>query len=134
VQFDFEVVPSKGTGPGTSGTLRFYRPRWHRLFESRHLDPKAFLSSHAKLVRNLHDAQVILEIEDKERHCWRVVTGKEKLFVITPNTEANVPDKGYDVKGINELLKAKKRFFGPEIDLEQRFTEELVKGFLNKGL
>ena len=134
VQFDFEIVPSEGTGPGTSGTLRFYHPRWHRIFESRHLDRNAFLVAHAKLVQNLYHAQVILELEDKDGHCWRVVIGRERLFIITPNPEANVPDEGYDVKGINELLREKRKYFDPQIDLEQRFTDELVKGFLNKGL
>jgi hypothetical protein len=86
------------------------------------------------LIQNLYHAQVILELEDKDGHCWRVVIGRERLFIITPHPEANVPDEGYDVKGINELLREKRKYFGPQIDLEQRFTDELVKGFLNKGL
>ena len=134
VQFDFEVVPSQGTHPDTTGTLRFYHPRWHRLYESRNLDRNEFLADHANLIQNLYHAQVILELEDKEGHCWRVVTGRETLFIFSPNPEANLPDKGYDVPGINAILREKKRFFRPDIDLEQRFTDELVKGFLNKGL
>jgi hypothetical protein len=134
VQFDFEIVPSEGTGPGTSGTLRFYRPRWHRLFESRHLNRNEFLTVHANLIRNLYHAQVILELEDKDGYYWRVLTGKERLFVITPNPEAKVSDEGFDVKGTNELLRVNRKFFSPEINLEQRFTDELVKGFLDKGL
>jgi hypothetical protein len=134
VQFDFEVVPSEGTGPGTSGTLRFYHPRWYRLYESRHLDRIEFLSKHSNLIQNLYHAQVIFEIEDRDGHCWRLVTGKERLFVITSNPEADVPDEGFDVKGMSELLRGKKKFFAAGIDIEQRFIDELVKGFLNKGL
>jgi hypothetical protein len=134
VEFDYEVVPTEGTGPETSGTIRFYHPRWHRLVESRHLDRNEFMTAHANLVQNLYHAQVILDIEDKDGYCWRVVTGKEKLFVITSNPEAGVPDKGYDVKGIHELLRNKKGLFGPDSDIEQRFTDELVRGFLEKGL
>jgi hypothetical protein len=62
------------------------------------------------------------------------VTGRETLFIFTSNPEADLPDKGLDVPGINAILHEKKRFFRPDIDLEQRFTDELVKGFLNKGL
>ncbi|MGO9377923.1 MAG: hypothetical protein ACLPN1_18745 [Dissulfurispiraceae bacterium] len=134
VQFDFEVVPAQGTHPSTTGTLRFYHPRWHRLYESRHLDRNEFLTNHANLIQNLYQAQVILELTDKEGHCWRVVTGREMLFLLTSNPEANLLDKGFDVRGINEILREKKRFFSPDINLEQRFTDELVKGFLNKGL
>ncbi|HTZ16860.1 MAG TPA: hypothetical protein VMB78_00315 [Dissulfurispiraceae bacterium] len=134
VQFDFEVVPSEGTGPGTSGTLRFYHPRWYRLYEARHLDRIEFLGKHANLIQNLYRAQVIFEIEDKDGHCWRLVTGKEKLFVITSNLEAGIPDEGFDAKGMSELLGRKKKFFGDQVDIEQRFVDELVKGFLNKGL
>ena len=134
VQFDFEVVPSHGTGPRTSGTLRFYHPRWHRLYESRHLDRNEFLAGHANMIQNLYHAQVILEVEDKDGHCWRVITGREKLFILTPNPEANLPDKGFDVPGIHSIFRDKKKFFSSDVDLEQRFTDELVKGFLNKGL
>ncbi len=134
VQFDSEVVPSEGTGPVTSGTLRFYHPRWHRLFESRHLDRIDFLGRHQNLIQNLYQAQVIFEIEDKDGHCWRLVTGKERLYVITSNPEAFIPDEGFDVKGMSELLREKRKFFGAGIDIEQRFIDELVKGFLNKGL
>jgi len=134
VQFDYEVVPTTGTGPGTTGTLRFYHPRWHRLYESRTLDRNQFMSSHANLIQNLYHAQVILDLDDREGHVWRIITGQEKLYVISPNSDAGLPDKGFDVPGMNALLREKKRFFSPEIDLEQRFTDELVKGFLNKGL
>ncbi len=134
VLFDFEVVPSQGTGPATAATLRFYHPSWHRLFESRRLDLNEFLTVHAEMMGNLYHAQVIFEVEDRAGYFWRVVTGEEKLFVITSNPEAGVPDKGYDVQGINQLLMEKKEFFSKDIDLEQRFTDELIKGFLNKGL
>ncbi len=134
VQFDFEVVASKGTGPGTSGTLRFYQPRWHRLYESRHLDRIEFLTKHENLMRNIYHAQVIFEMQDKEGHYWRLLTGNDRLFLITSNPDAGIPDEGFDVKGVSDLLRQKKNFFAAGIDIEQRFIDELVKGFLNKGL
>jgi hypothetical protein len=33
-----------------------------------------------------------------------------------------------------EFIRGRKGFFDPGVDLEQRFTEELINGFLNKGL
>jgi len=134
LQFDSEVVETEGSGPGTGGTLRFYRPRWHRLYEANHIDRMEFLRSHANMLKNLYDAQVIFEIEDRDAHCWRVLAGLEGLFVITSNQSAEVPDLKFDVPGVIAFIKSKSKFFDPGVDLEQRFTDELINGFLNKGL
>jgi hypothetical protein len=134
LQFDSEVVETDGTGHGASGTLRFYRTRWHRLFESKQINRMEFLESHANLVQNLYKAQVIFELEDKDGHYWRVVAGLDGLFLITSNPDAEAPDYSFDVPGMTEFIKGKSKYFDSCIDLEQRFTEELINGFLNKGL
>jgi hypothetical protein len=134
LQFDSEVVETGGTGPGTSGTLRFYRPRWHRLFESNNINRMEFLDVHANMLKNLYRAQVIFELEDKDGYNWRVLAGIDGLFVISSNPAAEAPDSRFDVPGMTEFIKGKGRYFDPGIDLEQRFTEELINGFLNKGL
>jgi hypothetical protein len=134
LQFDTEVVETEGTGPGTSGTFRFYRPRWHRLYESSNIDKMGFLQNHSTMLMNIYKAQVIFEVEDKEWHYWRVIAGLEGLFILTSNHVAAVPDRMFDVPGIIEFMKSKKKHFDPGVDLEQRFTDELISGFLNKGL
>jgi hypothetical protein len=134
LQFDSEVVETDGTGPGTGGTLRFYRPRWHRLFESGNIDKMGFLQNHSVMLMHLYKAQVIFEIEDKDGHYWRVLAGLDGLFIITSNPAAGVPDCMSDVPGTIEFIKRKSKFFEPGVDLEQRFTDELISGFLNKGL
>jgi hypothetical protein len=134
LQFDSEVVETEGTGPGTSGTLRFYRPRWHRLFEAGRIDRMEFLKGHANTLKNLYKAQVIFELEDRDGYYWRVLAGIDGLFIITSNPAADAPDSSFDMPAMTEFIKGKSKFFDPGIDLEKRFTEELINGFLNKGL
>jgi hypothetical protein len=134
LQFDSEVVETDGIGHGASGSLRFYRTRWHRLYESSRIDRIEFLEKHANLVQNLYKAQVIFEQDDRDGHYWRVIAGLDGLFLITSNPDASVPDSRFDVPGMTEYIREKKGYFDSGIDLEQRFTEELINGFLNKGL
>jgi len=134
LQFDSEVVETDGTGHGASGTLRFYRTRWHRLFEAGRIDRLEFLEKHEGLIQNLYKAQVIFEQDDKEGYFWRVIAGLDGLFVITSNPDADAPDHSFDVPGMTEFIKSQTGYFDPSINLEQRFTEELINGFLNKGL
>jgi hypothetical protein len=134
LQFDSEAVETDGTGHGASGTLRFYRTRWHRIYESGRIDRMGFLEAHANLIQSLYKAQVIFEQEDRYGYYWRVIAGMDGLFIITSNPEGDAPDCSFDVPGMAEFIRGRKGFFDPGVDLEQRFTEELINGFLNKGL
>jgi hypothetical protein len=134
LQFDSEVVETEGVGPGASGSLRFYRTRWHRLYEANRIDRLEFLERHAVLVQNLYKAQVIFEQEDRDGHFWRVIAGLEGLFILTSNPDADTPDHSFDVPAMTGFIKEQSGYFDSSINLEQRFTEELISGFLNKGL
>jgi len=134
LQFDSEVVETEGTGYGASGTLRFYRPRWHRLYEANRIDRLGFLKGHANMLKSLYKAQVIFELEDKDGYYWRVLAGLDGLFIISSNPAVEMPDRSFDVPGLTAFIKGKSSYFDSGIDLEQRFTEELINGFLNKGL
>jgi|WetSurMetagenome_2_1015567.scaffolds.fasta_scaffold00068_24 hypothetical protein len=134
LQFDSEAVETDGTGHGASGTLRFYRTRWHRIYESNRIDRLEFLEKHANLIQNLYKAQVIFEQEDRDGYYWRVIASLDGLFIITSNPDADTPDRSFDVPGMSAFIGEKKSYFDPGVDLEQRFTEELINGFLNKGL
>ena len=98
------------------------------------MTPAEFLKNYAYVLKELFNAQLIFAIEDKKKHYWWVWAAAEGFFIMSSNRSAKLTEKMLDAPGVVETLKSNRKFFDPAMDIEERFTTALMKGFLNKGL
>ena len=136
VQFYLEP-PAAGhrvRGRDKNAGFVFSRPRWKRFFESRHLVRLEFLKSYGYVLKALCSAHLIFSIEDENDFSWRVWANQEGLFIVSANPAAELPDCMLDVSGVSEALRKRQHYFRSDINMEEQFTREFMRVFLNKGL
>jgi len=112
----------------------FTNPQWKSFFESSQVTPAEFLKKYGYVLKELCSAQMIFSIEDRKNHYWRVWAAAEGFFITSSNRSAKLTEKMLDAPGVIKTLKNNRKFFDPAMDIEERFTTALMKGFLNKGL
>jgi hypothetical protein len=116
------------------GNPVYENPGWKRLFEAKKIVPIDFLRKFGYALQELVSPIMVMAIEDKRGHIWRVLAGESGLFIITPNPSANIPESALDVEGVEKILKKHEKHFKRDANIEDSFTNNLIKGFLNKGL
>lgn len=133
VQFQHDI---RAAIPGGNelDTMVFSNPQWKRFFEAPHIMQMEFLNTYGYIIKELCNAQMVFAVEDKNDYFWRVWANQEGLMVMTATPSALLPRRVLDVHGVIEVLKNNQQFFGSDINLEEKFTTALMKGFLNKGL
>ncbi|HCZ11525.1 MAG TPA: hypothetical protein DHV16_04580 [Nitrospiraceae bacterium] len=112
----------------------FTNPQWKSFLESRRITPPEFLKNYGYILKELCNAQMIFAVEDRKNHYWRVWAAAEGFFIISSNRAAKITGEMLDAPGVVETLKNNRKFFDSDMDIEERFTTALMKGFLNKGL
>lgn len=109
----------------------FTSPRWQRFFESPRISsPLAFLRDYSFVLKELCTASMIFSVKDKKGYNWRVWANGSGFFIISANPSAVLGKEMLGINGVTAALKENSRLMDvPEIG--QRFTNALMKGFLN---